>query len=69
VKNLLATFKHLADEKGMLHRYIFTNYAYQDEDVFEGYGRDSAANLRRISEKYDPEGVFQKNVPGGFKLS
>jgi len=43
--------------------------AYQDEDVFEGYGRDSAANMRRVSEKYDREGVFQKNVPGGFKLS
>jgi hypothetical protein len=69
VKKLLATFKHLAHEKGLLHRYIFTNYAHQNEDVFQGYGQDSAANLKKVSAKYDPEGIFQKNVPGGFKLS
>jgi len=25
--------------------------------------------LKAVSKKYDPEGIFQKGVPGGFKLS
>ncbi|KAM3080931.1 hypothetical protein ACMFMF_002848 [Clarireedia jacksonii] len=37
VKNLLAKFRMLASQKGSLHPYIFTNYAYQTEDVFKGF--------------------------------
>jgi hypothetical protein len=69
VEDLLAKFKQMASEKGLLHRYIFTNYAYQNEDIFAGYGEESLKRLKEVSKKYDPEGIFQKAVPGGFKLS
>ncbi|PVI01875.1 FAD-binding domain-containing protein [Periconia macrospinosa] len=69
VEDLLVKFRHVASEKGLLHRYIFTNYAYQKEDVFAGYGEKSLRELKDVSKKYDPEGIFQKAVPGGFKLS
>jgi len=69
VSNLLAAFKQLASVKGLLHRYIFTNYAYEQEDVFKGYGEESQANLNAASKKWDPEGIFQMGVPGGFKIS
>ncbi|KAF2488555.1 FAD-binding domain-containing protein [Lophium mytilinum] len=69
VSSLLATFKNLASEKGMLHRYIFINYAYEKEDVFKGFGDESQRRLKAASEKWDPEGIFQKAVPGGFKVS
>jgi hypothetical protein len=36
--------------------------------VIEGYGAANVAFLRDVSRKYDPLGVFQKLVPGGFKL-
>jgi hypothetical protein len=68
VKDLVATFKRVAGERELLHRYIFTNYAYQDEDVFAGYGGDAVEEMKKVSKKYDPEGVFQTGVPGGFKL-
>lgn len=68
VEDLLVKFKQIASEKGLLHRYIFTNYAYQDEDIFAGYGDDSVKRLKEVSKKYDPEEIFQKAVPGGFKL-
>ncbi|RYP42180.1 hypothetical protein DL768_010379 [Monosporascus sp. mg162] len=68
VDNLVAEFRALASEKGLLHRYIFPNYAYQNDDIIAGYGEESVSKLRETSKKYDPEGIFQKGVPGGFKL-
>jgi FAD/FMN-containing dehydrogenase len=69
VEALVADFRRLAAEKGLLHRYIFTNYAYHKDRVMAGYGQESLARLREVSKKYDPEGLFQKGVPGGFKVS
>lgn len=68
VEALLVQCKQIASENNLLHRYIFNNYAYQKEDVFEGYGEESIKRLMEVSEKYDPKGIFQKAVPGGFKL-
>ncbi|RYO99950.1 hypothetical protein DL764_006659 [Monosporascus ibericus] len=68
VDNLVGEFRALASEKGLLHRYIFPNYAYQKDDIIAGYGERSVSRLRETSKKYDPEGMFQKGVPGGFKL-
>ncbi len=68
VGHFVAELRRLAAEKGLLHRYIFTNYGYQKDDIIAGYGEDSVAQLRETSKKYDPEGIFQKSVPGGFKL-
>ncbi|KAI1082758.1 FAD-binding domain-containing protein [Whalleya microplaca] len=68
VGDLIAELRHLATENGLLHRYIFPNYAYQTDDIIAGYGEESVRKLRGTSEKYDPEGFFQKGVPGGFKL-
>ncbi|KAF2873718.1 hypothetical protein BDV95DRAFT_351819 [Massariosphaeria phaeospora] len=69
VEQLLAKCKHLAREKGLLHRYLFTNYAYYQEHVFKGYGEESLARLLETSKKFDTEQIFQTAVPGGFKLS
>ncbi|RYP10556.1 hypothetical protein DL765_008060 [Monosporascus sp. GIB2] len=68
VDSLLAELKALASKKGLLHRYIFPNYAYHKDDIIGGYGEESVSKLRETSKKYDPEGMFQKGVPGGFKL-
>ncbi|KAH5563420.1 hypothetical protein HBI26_180750 [Parastagonospora nodorum] len=69
VERLLAMSRLMADEKGLLHRYVFTNYAYYKENVFKGYGEKSLAALRETSRKFDPKGIFQTAVPGGFKLA
>jgi hypothetical protein len=68
VEMLLAKSRAMANERGFLHRYIFTNYAYYKDNLFQGYGEKSLAALRETSRKFDPKGVFQKAVPGGFKL-
>jgi hypothetical protein len=69
VETILAASRAMASEKGLLHRYIFTNYAYYKENLFQGYGEKSLAALRETSQKFDPKGIFQKAVPGGFKLN
>jgi hypothetical protein len=68
VDNLVKELRSLARNKRLLHRYIFTNYGYSKDDVIAGYGEESVSRLRAASQKYDPEGVFQNAVPGGFKL-
>lgn len=68
VESLVADLRKLARDKGLLHSYTFTNYGYSKDDVIAGYGKESMSRLKAISQKYDPEGVFQKGVPGGFKL-
>lgn len=57
-----------AAEAGKDARYRFMNYAYKGQKVIEGYGPESVEMLRAVSSKYDPDGFFQKMVPGGFKL-
>ncbi|KAI1181437.1 FAD-binding domain-containing protein [Nemania serpens] len=57
-----------AAKAGGLHRFKYLNYADPSQDVFGSYGEENLAFLRATSRKYDPHGVFQKKVPGGFKL-
>lgn len=48
-------------------RYL--NYADPSQDPLKSYGDVNVDFIRRVASKYDPEGVFQKQVPGGFKIS
>ncbi|CCF44729.1 FAD binding domain-containing protein [Colletotrichum higginsianum] len=56
-------------ERGLYNAYKYTNYASQFQDPFSGYGSASKARLLQIAKTYDPEGVFQMLVSGGFKLT
>ena len=56
----------VARKEDMQTGYIYLNYAHAGQNVFgEGKRREW---LQQISRKYDPEGIFQHCVPGGFKL-
>ena len=57
-----------AEAKGLLLKFQYLNYAAPFQAPLEAYGEDNLRFLRAVSEKYDPKGVFQKRVPGGFKL-
>lgn len=48
--------------------FVYLNYAASYQDPVSSYGSASKAFLRSVSKKYDPEGLFQTGVPGGFKL-
>ncbi|KAI9847853.1 MAG: hypothetical protein M1837_001746 [Sclerophora amabilis] len=57
-----------AKERNLFNDYIYVNYALQSQDPYQSYGSENHARLKSISEIYDPDRVFQKLVPGGFKL-
>lgn len=48
---------------------VYGNYADPSQDVLGSYGEANVAFMREVSAKYDPMGVFQRRVPGGFKVS
>ncbi|KIY00016.1 uncharacterized protein Z520_04654 [Fonsecaea multimorphosa CBS 102226] len=58
----------LAAGQGMLHRFRYLNYADPSQSPLRSFGPQNFARLTRASRAYDPQGVFQNNVPGGFKL-
>ena len=49
--------------------FQYLNYAAPFQDPFASYGEKNLQLLREVSKKYDPDQVFQKLVPGGFKLN
>lgn len=68
VTDFFAKADALAASKGMLNSYKYLNYAHKTQDPIKGYGAANVAKLRAVSKNYDPFGVFQTQVPGGFKL-
>lgn len=68
VTSFFTKFNAYAASKGKLNAYQYLNYAYKTEKPIQGYGAANVAKLRAVSKKYDPSAVFQKLVPGGFKL-
>jgi hypothetical protein len=68
MRRLTTRFRQRAQDLGMLHPYLFQNHAYEEQDVFSGYGEVNLRELKRIRKQVDPEGVFQKLQPGFFKL-
>jgi FAD/FMN-containing dehydrogenase len=66
--NWLSRATARAQEMGLRHRYLYTNYASQFQNPMAGYGTKNLERLKSIARKYDPEGVFQSLQPGYFKL-
>jgi len=58
-----------ATEKGTAVEYLYLNYADKDQDPLAAYGADKVAFMKKVARKYDPTGVYQSQLPGGFKIS
>jgi hypothetical protein len=58
----------LVKEKGLLHPWIYPNYANKGQDVYDGFGKENRKKLEKIQKKYDPEGIFDTLQPGNFKV-
>lgn len=57
-----------AASRGTSVPFKYLNYAWDFQDPINPYGIENKQALQEASRKYDPEGLFQKGVPGGFKL-
>ncbi|KAF2678229.1 FAD-binding domain-containing protein [Lentithecium fluviatile CBS 122367] len=58
-----------AASRGTSVPYKFTIYAYSFQNPTASYGKENHEKLREARKAYDPNGLFQKGVPGGFKLA
>lgn len=49
--------------------FLYLDYADISQKPLESYGPENVAKIRAAAAKYDPKGVFQNMMPGGFKIS
>ncbi|KAK4202423.1 hypothetical protein QBC40DRAFT_169399 [Triangularia verruculosa] len=68
MNNATAYMRREAQRRNKLVSFVSMNHAWTHQDVIECYGEDNKRALQETSMKFDPEGLFQRGVPGGFKL-
>ncbi|KAJ7250647.1 hypothetical protein C8J57DRAFT_1723426 [Mycena rebaudengoi] len=57
-----------AKARGLWHPWIYLNYAFPGEAVYEGYGTANLARFKQIQQQYDPNATFATLWSGGFKI-
>lgn len=66
-RRLVAGAMAAAKRRGVYNEYQYLNYAAPWQQPVASYGKDNVEFLRKVSQEYDPQGIFQRNV-GGYKL-
>ncbi|KXX76912.1 Bifunctional solanapyrone synthase [Madurella mycetomatis] len=67
VQGFIKDVEKTAKREGLLHRFRYPNYAaagFQDPLGSTG----NLGELKRVAKRYDPAGMFQHQVIGGWKL-
>ncbi|KAK7716377.1 hypothetical protein SLS64_003531 [Diaporthe eres] len=49
--------------------FVYLNYADPSQSPLASYGKDNIKFMKEVAAEYDPQEVFQKLCPGGYKLS
>lgn len=57
-----------AQDAGLYDPFNYMGDAAGFQPVFPGYGELNHKALQAIAKKYDPRGVYQTLMPGGFKV-
>ncbi|KAL8718432.1 MAG: hypothetical protein Q9225_004431 [Loekoesia sp. 1 TL-2023] len=65
---LLSDIIQSSKQLGTYINWIDLNHADFSQDPISSYGSITKAFLQSVSREYDPNQVFQKAVPGGFKV-
>jgi hypothetical protein len=61
--------QRFAESKGTAIDYLYLNYADKDQNPLAGYGAEKVTFMKNVAKKYDPFGIYQTLMPGGFKIS
>ncbi|KAH6637692.1 hypothetical protein C7974DRAFT_374351 [Boeremia exigua] len=67
--DLINRIRTYAVSIGADNPYLYLDYADMTQDPLVGYGVENVEKMKAAAQKYDPQGIFQKLVPGGFKIS
>jgi hypothetical protein len=65
---IIIKHEEILRREGVYIGWKYLNYADKLQDPIGSYGEETKARLQAVSKKYDPYGLFQTGVPGGFKL-
>lgn len=65
---LVGAIEKAARDLGAHDPYIYLNYAGNWQDPISSYGGQSVQQLQELRARVDPNGVFTRLVPGGFKI-
>ncbi|KAL4882982.1 hypothetical protein BJY04DRAFT_216700 [Aspergillus karnatakaensis] len=65
---VLDSIELITKAAGVYRPFKYMGYADDTRDVIGGYGKNSVQRLQAASKRYDPDGLFQRVVPGGFKV-
>lgn len=69
VKNTTWTIANATQEAGIWDPFLYMgDSTYFQTEIYEGYGEENHQRLLDISRKVDPDRVFQKLLPGGYKI-
>lgn len=68
LQSLTSAMKKTSVEHGGSMDLVYLNYADPSQDSMGSYGDENLRFLKEVAAKYDPEGIFQKRFPGGFKI-
>ena len=68
-RKLIADIDAATQKAGAYNRYKYLNYAASWQNPLSGYGEENLRNLQSASKRYDASQLFQRNCPGGFKVS
>ncbi|KAL3474737.1 hypothetical protein BJX99DRAFT_260156 [Aspergillus californicus] len=68
LKKAVGEIEAYARDIGGYREFLYLNYCDGTQDPFGTYGEGNLRLMKAVSERYDPDGVFQVRVPGGFKL-
>ncbi|KAF2472309.1 FAD-binding domain-containing protein [Lindgomyces ingoldianus] len=68
MRGVLEKIEQDSNERGTAVSFKYMNYASEFQDPISSYGSENKKRLQDVSRKYDPQGLFQKAVPGGFKI-
>ncbi|PYH90735.1 hypothetical protein BO71DRAFT_68280, partial [Aspergillus ellipticus CBS 707.79] len=53
---------------GLYDKFNYMGDAAGFQEIFGGYGDEGLEKLQQVATAVDPEGVWQTNLPGGFKV-
>lgn len=69
LKGAIDEIEAFAESVGGNVGFRYLNYCDGSQDPFATYGEANIRKMKDAAAKYDPTGVFQTRVPGGFKIS
>jgi hypothetical protein len=61
--------EEFAISENLIVDWQYLNYGDETQSPLKSYGKKNIDYIREVAEKYDPDGVFQKKVVSGWKIS